>query len=340
MQQLDSVWREQGLGGPICFSWIDWLQNDALPFLGITKRLLLAFTPHDPAPAQSSHERLAAETPRLPLPAQRMQPDIVASALHKADADMEQDERQAGQQRVGPAKASQASGASLQNNSMNRVSHQAPHRQQMQHQHSRDSGSLTEEQALQRDCQGRQRADNCAIEWSSNMQLGMCERRSRPQSNHGASLNPNAHAWQPCGMQSCAEPHNASEQGQGPGRLQAAQSPERAAVLEEPASAPGIQRDHSESVRAGSRAISPEQSLDSSSDMEQIAKLFTSLAAYSKMRDRELFREVRQFYCSYWSQYWQACSKKTSPKAPVSLTPELGNSSLQTLADGPSSAMQ
>ena len=30
---------QQGLGGPICFSWIDWLQNDALPFLGITERL-------------------------------------------------------------------------------------------------------------------------------------------------------------------------------------------------------------------------------------------------------------------------------------------------------------
>ena len=170
---------------------------------------------------------------------------------------MEQDERQAGQQPVGPAKASQASGASLQNNSMTRLSHQAPHRQQMQHQHSRNNGSLTEEQALQRDCQGRQRADNCAAEWSSNMQLGMCERRSRPQSNHGASLNPNAHAWQPCGMQSCPEPHNASEQGQGPGRLQAEQSHERAAVLEEPASALGIQRDHSEECESRQQRNKP-----------------------------------------------------------------------------------
>ena len=51
-------------------------------------------------------------------------------------------------------------------------------------------------------------------------------------------------------------------------------------------------------MRAGSRATSSEESLDSSSDMEQIAKLFTRLAAYSKMRDRQLFKEVRR-HCLY-----------------------------------------
>ena len=338
MQQLDTLWREQGLGGPVCFSWIDWLQNDALPFLGITERLLLTFTPHDPASAQSFPEGPAAEAPRLLLPAQPMQPG--GSALTAAN--MDQGERQANQRLVGSAKASQASDGSLQNNAMNGMSHQAPHRQQKKHQHSRDSGSLTEEQALWRDCQGRQRADDCAAGRSSNLQLDMCERRSRSQSSHGASLNPNAHAWQPRGMQSCRqpEPQAASEQGQGPGCLQAEQSHERAAVLEEPVSAPGTQRDDSESVRAGSRATSPEQLLDSLSDMEQIAKLYTRLATYSKMRDRELFKEVRPFYCLYESHNWHACSKEMSPKAPVSLTSELWTVSIQTLADGPFSATQ
>ena len=73
--------------------------------------------------------------------------------------------------------------------------------------------------------------------------------------------------------------------------------------------------------------------------MEQIAKLFASLAAYSKMRDRELFREVRQFYCSYWLHNWQALQEDTSKSASV-FDMRAGDGSLQTLADGPFSAMQ
>ena len=50
-------------------------------------------------------------------------------------------------------------------------------------------------------------------------------------------------------------------------------------------------------MREGSEATKSEESLDYSSDMEHIAKLLTRLAAYSKMRDRELFREVSQCHC-------------------------------------------
>ena len=350
-QQLDSLWREQGLGGPICFSWIDWLQNDALPFLGITERLLLTFMPHDPVPVQSSHGRLAAEAPRLPLPAQRMQPDGRALAHGKAAADKERDERQASQQLAGPADASQAHCASLQSSRMNEASHQAADRQQTQHQHFQVSGSRTKEQAPQRDHLGRQTADDCAAEQSSNAQLGMYKHISGSLSNHRASLNPNAHAWQPCGVQCCLRPElqAASEQGQGPGHLkgpghewaavpagehlmQQTLQPEQSvseagiakvrsstpatgmaeaeqpwpasshlAELEEPVSGTGTQGEHLEKVRAGSRATKSEQSLDPSSDMEQIAKLFTRLAAYSKMRDRELFKEVRKYHCLYGS---------------------------------------
>ena len=344
-QQLDALWREQGLGGPICFSWIDWLQHDVLPFLGITERLLLTFTSHDPALVEDCHERAAAEAPRVPVPAERVQPDSGALASDKAAAGIEQDEWQASQQLAGPASASQGGGACLQRSQMNRGSHQAPDRQQTQRPHFQDNGSLTEAKAPQREHRGRQTADDCAAEQSSTGQLGRWKHKSRSQSNHGTSLNPMAHAWRPNGVQSCLQSgaHAASDRGQGPGRLQAQQSPDRAAVpageqrmqtlqpgqpvsgagtaklkssasatgmaeaaqplpasshlgeLKEPVPAPSTPREFSGHGRAGSRATSSEPPLDSSSDMEQVAKLFTRLAAYSKMRDRELYKEVRQY---------------------------------------------
>ncbi len=64
-QQLLELWKEQALGGPICFTWTDWLQNDALAFLGITNRLLLTFNPLELPSAQSSHSSLAAEEREL-----------------------------------------------------------------------------------------------------------------------------------------------------------------------------------------------------------------------------------------------------------------------------------
>ena len=339
MQQLDSLWQEQGLGGPICFSWIDWLQNDALPFLGITERLLLTFTPRDPAPPQSFPEGPAAEAPGLALPAQRMQPDMRALAHSKAATDMEEGGSQAGQQLAGPANASQAGRAYSQSSRTSGASHQASDRQQSQHHHFQDSGSLIEGQAPQRDHQGRQTAHIYAAERSCNGQLGASKHRSRSQSNNGAPLNPNAHAWQPCSVQSCpqSESQAASEQGQVPGRMQTEQSQAGAAVpacehllqtlqIEQPALATGMaeakqpqpassrfgelekpvpgtstQRINLERVRLGSRAIESKQCLDPSCDMEQVAKLYTHLAAYSKMRDRELFKEVRQYHFIYGS---------------------------------------
>ncbi len=41
-QQLDRLWQEQGPGLPVGFVWIDWLQNEALPFLGLQGGLLLS----------------------------------------------------------------------------------------------------------------------------------------------------------------------------------------------------------------------------------------------------------------------------------------------------------
>lgn len=331
VQQLDSLWREQGLGGPICFSWMDWLQNDALPFLGINERLLLTFMPHDSTLAHSFHDRTAAEAPRLLLPAQREQLDSRALAHGKAAAGIVQTERQASQQLAGPANASRAGSNHLQSSQTNGVSHHAPDRQHIQHQHSQNSGSLTGGQAPQRDCKGRQTADDRAAERSSSGQLGTCKHRNRSQSHHGVPLNPKAHAWQP-----------RDEPGQRPGRVQAEQSQDEAAVpsgeqishpeqaasaagtaklegpapatgmadadqplpasshpgeLAKPVSGIGTQGEHLESMRPGSTASKSARSLDPSSDMEQIAKLFTRLAAYSKMRDRELFREVRRYQC-------------------------------------------
>ena len=233
-QQLGSLWRGQGLGGPICFSWIDWLQNDVLSFLGITERLLLTFTPHDPAPSQSSHERPTAEAPRLPPPAQRMDLDVRAPAHEKAAADVEQVERQAGQQLAGPAKAPQAGSSNLQSSRMNGASRQAPDRQQTQHQHFQDNGSLIEQQAPWRYHLGRQTADDCAAERSSNGQLGMRKNVNRSQSNHGAS--PQSTCACLAASRVCRPAHGqsqqaASKQGQGPRRLQEEQSQQGAAVL-------------------------------------------------------------------------------------------------------------
>ena len=336
MQQLDSLWREQGLGGPICFSWIDWLQNDALPFLGITERLLLTFTPRDPAPGQSSHVGPAGKTPALPSPSQRMQLDVRTLAHDKAAVDMKQDEHQASQQLAGPANASRAGSAYLQSRQTNGASHQALDRQYRQHQHFQGSGSISKEQAPQRGQEGRQTAHDCAAERSCNGQLGTSKHRSSSQQIHGTALNPNAHAWQP---QSCPQSES--------GGLQAEQGHERAAVPagkrlmqslqpEQPVSAAGTAKlgrsarasgmadasqaqaassplgelekpvsdtstlgERLEHVSLGSRAAKSEECLDPSCDMEQVAKLFTRLAAYSKMRDRELFKEVRQYHCMY-----------------------------------------
>lgn len=67
-EQLQDLWREQGQGAPICFTWTDWIQNNALPFLGITERLLLTFNPHAApvaaAAPQNSREREHAEDTR------------------------------------------------------------------------------------------------------------------------------------------------------------------------------------------------------------------------------------------------------------------------------------
>lgn len=41
-QQLDRLWQEQGPGLPVGFVWIDWLQNEALQFLGLQDGLLLS----------------------------------------------------------------------------------------------------------------------------------------------------------------------------------------------------------------------------------------------------------------------------------------------------------
>ena len=41
-QQLDRLWQEQGPGLPVGYVWIDWLQNDALQFLGLQDGLMLS----------------------------------------------------------------------------------------------------------------------------------------------------------------------------------------------------------------------------------------------------------------------------------------------------------
>ena len=40
-RQLLRLWDEQGPGGPVCYSWVDWLQSSALACLGICESLVL-----------------------------------------------------------------------------------------------------------------------------------------------------------------------------------------------------------------------------------------------------------------------------------------------------------
>ncbi len=49
-QQLHQLWEDQGAGFPICFTWLDWLKTEALPFLGVSSTLVLS----DPASNSSS----------------------------------------------------------------------------------------------------------------------------------------------------------------------------------------------------------------------------------------------------------------------------------------------
>ena len=50
-QQLLALWQEQGPGGPVCYTWADWLQCSALQHLGAAETLVLA---DEPATSSSS----------------------------------------------------------------------------------------------------------------------------------------------------------------------------------------------------------------------------------------------------------------------------------------------
>ena len=43
--QLSELWQEQGPGGPVCYTWADWLQSSALQHLGAADALLLEGQP-------------------------------------------------------------------------------------------------------------------------------------------------------------------------------------------------------------------------------------------------------------------------------------------------------
>jgi hypothetical protein len=69
-QHLAGLWREQGPGLPIGFTWIDWLQNEALSFLGWQDAFVL-FEPAGTAMEHvSSSSRPSASVAGLDSPAQ------------------------------------------------------------------------------------------------------------------------------------------------------------------------------------------------------------------------------------------------------------------------------
>jgi E3 ubiquitin-protein ligase RNF14 len=61
-QQLLALWHEQGPGGPVCYTWADWLQSSALQHLGAAEGLVLADEPIASSSSNGSSSGLQAAT--------------------------------------------------------------------------------------------------------------------------------------------------------------------------------------------------------------------------------------------------------------------------------------
>ena len=314
-QQLLGLWKEQGPGCPVCFTWTDWLQNDALPFLGVTDTLLLTFDPRAVPATASSPLSLAAGEHRLNSH-QGMHQACELDPHSKPSADSLQPNGSASEQSAHNTSCLQASGRTLTPSSSHKDNRHGPDAA------GANSASVaTGKQAARTGSQGELASESSASRQDAR-RPGRRRQRGGPQ--RGPALDPKAAAWQPPdGLEALSLPEHSTEQQpshclQRRGLAHAQQS--KQAVLypvvartpspvvdgqaegsENSSTAHNTAQDREngsvegeaeESVAAGSSTAGSSPPKTSGSDLERVVQLYMRLTAYSKGRERQLFQEA------------------------------------------------
>jgi len=337
-QQLLELWKEQALGGPICFTWTDWLQNDALAFIGITDRLLLTFNPLEFPTAQSSHSSLAAEEHELHDPGQSAESEQSARELascSKASADNMLSNGKLGQQLTDSSAGSTMPGKAVPSGTKEADSREPAGAQSTR---SAQSASKTNGKHVAHIGGEESGAGGSNARSSQHRRPGRRKQKDSLQSSPAKALDPKASVWQPPGgLKAASLPEPSTEKASHPLQYrmpsQAQQSGQKSSITKSSASVlPGSKAEQShnsssaqssaeeregeciesaaasatsrekesvDSVAADSSRLGTPQTQTSESDMERVVKLYMHLTAYSKSRQRELFQEVRVFPPSF-----------------------------------------
>ncbi len=324
-QQLLGLWKEQGPGGPVCFTWTDWLQNDALPFLGVTDTLLLTFDSHAVPAAEVSEASLAAGEHRLKL-SQSSQQASEPIAGSKPSADSLPSNGSASQSLPYSIACQTAPGSAH----MAKISH-ADSRQHADTPSADSVSTASGKPALQTGSGGEPGSQSSASHLVAR-RPGRRKLRGRPQTSSAKGLDPSAAAWQPQdGLEGSSLPKLAPDQQrrhgsqkQGPEASEPAKQvlsaaaaataspatahlnggaklPENASSMQKGAKNGGggyVETEPANSQAAGSSAAGASQPVSSRSDLERVVQLYMHLTAYSKSRERELFQEASPVLCS------------------------------------------
>ena len=310
-QQLLGLWKEQGPGGPICFTWTDWLQNDALPFLGVTDTLLLTFDPHAVPAAEGDPDSLAAGEHLLEPCQQAAEP----AAGSKPSADSLQSSGTVGQRLPHSNACQDASGSAL-----------TPRRGHLSSRQRADTpgagiaSAATSKQALQTSSGGEPGSQSSASN-SDARRSGRRKHRGNSHRSPAQGLDPCAAAWQPQDSREAAslaidpQPSHSlqkkallpSQQTEQVAPATSAASPAavhlngRAKLSENTSSTHTAARDRedachepdpADSLAGCSSTAAASQPVSSKSDLERVVELYMHLTAYSKSRERELFQEA------------------------------------------------
>lgn len=331
-QQLLELWKEQALGGPICFTWTDWLQNDALAFLGITKNLLLTFNPLEFPAAESSHSSLAAEEHEFHSSSQSAESKRSAkesASCSEVSADNMQSNGKLGQQLT-----DSSAGSIMPRKAATLGTKEADSREPAGAQSTQSAQSANKTNGKHVAHIGGQEsgAGSSSARSSQYRQPGRRKQKDSSQSSPAKALDPKANVWQPPGglkAASLPEPStetvshllqhrtppqtqqsgqkssitessgsvllgSKAEQSHNPSSAQPFVEEREGECIESAAvSATSREKEKVDSVAADSSRSGTPQTQTSESDMERVVKLYMHLAAYSKSRERELYQEVR-----------------------------------------------
>lgn len=319
-EKLLELWKEQGPGCPVCFTWTDWLQNEALQSLGITDVLLLTFDPHDTPAAGSSPHSLAAGGHR-PVSSQvakhASQPAACSQPGCKPSADSLQSNGTVAQQLAHSSACQRAAGSALTPEIGVADSRQPADTPGV------DSASMaTSNHAAHTDLKGEPVSLSSAFDAK---RPGRLKQRGSPHRTQAMLLDPRAAAWQPSdNLEATSSPQLATERQsiqrlQDEGHARAQQSKQAGPSSAVPHSSATVLlkgkaklSDNSSGVPmsadiggsglaqtapvecrvAGSSTAGASQAAIPGSELKRVVQLYLHLTAYSKSRERQLFQEA------------------------------------------------